>query len=479
MTAHGRASILGGRRSFTIEYRINAPHGEEASVQFPNPFRKDLKPMDKLLAIRDALALRSLEREEVINGLLAGLLAGHHVLLLGPPGTDKSRLIRMLCSTIEGSRYFGRLLTKFTHPDELFGPLDVMALERGEYRRVMAGRLPEAEVAFLDEVFKAGSAILNALLELMNERTVNDGTTTRPVPLRILVGASNELPNPEDGLSAFADRFLLRYRVDYVQRDESFDAMLALLADHGHGRSLPTISREELATLTDLVAQVDVPTGIRRHLAELRKRLRRDGVVCSDRRWRQTVDVLRAHALLHGHATVELQDFDGIIACLWTDPGDIEKVTQQVQQIPNFVEQRLQAIGNRVQIIQNEVANRRIGWIEARTKLNGLRYEVDRILAHVDPANRSRADREAQLIRQAIVDTARSMKPQRQPVAAAPSAGGTAGDPVVTIELEEEEFDIDGLIEDTLAEMRKDGGDDGDTPGTPGGRRFGSARKPS
>lgn len=448
-------------------------------MQFPNPFRKDPKPMDKLLAIRDALALRSLEREEVINGLLSGLLAGHHVLLLGPPGTDKSRLIRMLCSTIEGSRYFGRLLTKFTHPDELFGPLDVMALERGEYRRVPTGRLPEAEVAFLDEVFKAGSAILNALLELMNERTFNDGTTTRLSPLRILVGASNEFPNPEDGLSAFADRFLLRYQVDYLSRDETFDAMLALPADRGQEKPLPTISREELAQLTGLVAQVDVPPGIRRHLAELRKRLRRDGVVCSDRRWRQTVDVLRSHALLHGRAIVELPDFHGIIACLWTDPGDIEKVTRQVQQIPNFVEQRLRAISHQVTIVQTEVANHQIGWLEARAKLNGLRYEVDRILAHVDPGNRSQADREAQLIRKAIVDTARSMKTQRggaTPARSADAGETIAGDElVVTIDADEQE--IDEMIADTLAGMAEaDVPDDGSDPEPP--RRFGSARKP-
>ncbi|MBI4449716.1 AAA family ATPase, partial [Candidatus Uhrbacteria bacterium] len=189
---------------------------DTTAVAVPSPPTRT--PIDKLLQIREELVGYSFERETVVDGVLTGLVAGHHALLIGPPGTDKSRLIRALCHRITDARYFGRLLTKFTHPDELFGPLDVMELERGHYRRVTMGRLPEAEIAFLDEVFKSGSAILNTLLELMNERMFNDGSERKAVPLRMLIGASNELPNPEDGLEAFADRFPLRFRVQYLQQ---------------------------------------------------------------------------------------------------------------------------------------------------------------------------------------------------------------------------------------------------------------------
>jgi MoxR-like ATPase len=141
------------------------------------------------------------------------VLAGEHVLLLGPPGTAKSALVRAIAQAFGGT-YFERLLTKFSTPEELFGPISLKALEQDRYQRVTAGKLPEAEFAFVDEVFKANSAILNSLLTAMNERLFhNDGAPTQ-MPLVALFGASNELPEGKE-LEALFDRFLLRFDVQY------------------------------------------------------------------------------------------------------------------------------------------------------------------------------------------------------------------------------------------------------------------------
>ena len=165
-----------------------------------------------------------LQRDVAVRALLLGLLAGEHVLLMGPPGTAKSALARRLHQLLPGSRWFERLLTRFSVPEELFGPLSLQALEHDRYERLTEGYLPQADVVFLDEVFKANSAILNTLLGVLNERRFDNGTLRQPVPLRCLIGASNEVPR-DDSLQAFFDRFLLRVPVQPVD-DAHFAALL-------------------------------------------------------------------------------------------------------------------------------------------------------------------------------------------------------------------------------------------------------------
>ncbi len=167
---------------------------------------------EKLLDVEEELSELFFERKEEIRGLLVGLLSREHVLLLGPPGAAKSELAEELCSRIvwdgEGGRigYFRWLLSRTSTPEELFGPVSLRALEGDSYRRKTKGKLPEARIAFLDEVFECNSAVLNGLLSVLNERLFfNDGEPT-PIPLEMVVAASNEPPAEREELEALFDR---------------------------------------------------------------------------------------------------------------------------------------------------------------------------------------------------------------------------------------------------------------------------------
>src|SRR4051812_1640201 len=168
-----------------------------------------------LQQLRSDLAARFPERKGVIDGALCSIFAGEHVLFLGPPGTAKSSLARSIAQAFSG-RYFEWLLTKFSTPDELFGPVSLRSLEQDRFERITMDKLPAAEFAFVDETFRANSAILNSMLTLMNERVYhNGGSQPTSCPLVTLFGASNDLPEGRE-LEAVFDRFLLRFDVQYL-----------------------------------------------------------------------------------------------------------------------------------------------------------------------------------------------------------------------------------------------------------------------
>ncbi|MBI2896867.1 MAG: AAA family ATPase [Deltaproteobacteria bacterium] len=235
-------------------------------------------------------------------------------------------LAEEVCRRIEGGVYFSWLLTKFTTPEEVFGAISLQGLERDEYRRVTTGKLPEAHIAFLDEVFKASSAILNALLTILNERRFHNAGRADPVPLRCLVGATNEVPEEEEDLAALYDRFLVRFVVDYIQEDFRFLKMLTL--EQPSRRTTLTIS--ELDDLAARAARVRVPDSFLNDLAALRRDLGGRGVIASDRRYRGSLAVLRAHALLHGRTAVASEDAALLSHILWTEPGEIPEVEASI-----------------------------------------------------------------------------------------------------------------------------------------------------
>eukprot|EP00218_Dolichomastix_sp_CCMP3274_P015605 CAMPEP_0170138510 /NCGR_PEP_ID=MMETSP0033_2-20121228/4978_1 /TAXON_ID=195969 /ORGANISM="Dolichomastix tenuilepis, Strain CCMP3274" /LENGTH=680 /DNA_ID=CAMNT_0010374531 /DNA_START=104 /DNA_END=2146 /DNA_ORIENTATION=+ len=269
------------------------------------------------------------EREEEVRLVLLAALTGEHLLLLGPPGTAKSELGRRLSACFGSGAYFERLLTKFSTPEELFGPVSIKGLERDVYERKSEGYLPQASFAFVDEIFKANSAILNTLLTLLNERVFHNGTAPTPCPLVCLIGASNELPESEE-LEALYDRFLLRRWVSPVS-DEGFAELLNGRLPEG---GITAVLDEELVMrLRAAAAAVEVPHHVALHLLQIKKRLRSVGdetskCTVSDRRWRKVVGLLRMVAAAHGRQQVAVPDLLVLAHCLWATPEQRTKVSQ-------------------------------------------------------------------------------------------------------------------------------------------------------
>jgi len=341
-----------------------------------------MAPGELLRQIRDELAARFHERAALIDGALVALLSGHHLLVLGPPGTAKSMLADEICRRLDGAVYFQWLLTKFTTPEELFGAVSLAGLERDEYRRVTALKLPEAHIAFLDEVFKANSSILNAMLTLMNERRFHNGRSAEPVPLIALFGASNELPE-DDELRALYDRFLLRFSVDYIEEDFRFLKML-------QQRNAAPTTALSLAALVQAQAEASalpVPDAILRLLADLRRELKNAEIISSDRRYRQSIDVLRAHAYLNGRPRVAEEDVFFLEHILWRDPSERADVRATIHRLLRGYEDEARELLYQSRELR-EYANRT--WenrdlqdravVEAHTKIRSIMAHIDRIL---------------------------------------------------------------------------------------------------
>lgn len=290
------------------------------------------KIKEKLVSILQELNKGLVEREEVLKITLLALLAGENILLVGPPGTGKSLISRRVSSAIGNQNYndyFEYLLTKFSTPEELFGPLSIADLKADRFNRKTDGYLPSVKVAFLDEIFKANSSILNSLLTIMNEKVFHNGLMREEVPLQSIIAASNELPTNQDELTALYDRLLLRYFVDYVKESNlkklfyrQEEVQLTSLISHGDLNSVKAQVNDVKISegIIDIVTTIWLKSK-ERFSEDSREQL-------SDRRLKKVIDLLCVSAITNDRNEVDLSDVLILKHCLWNHPDNAEQVSK-------------------------------------------------------------------------------------------------------------------------------------------------------
>ena len=278
----------------------------------------------KLEEIKKALNAKFFEREEEVEGILVALLSRQHMLMIGPAGTAKSALSVELAKIVQGTDYFQWLLTRFSTPEEVFGPLSLKDLEQGVYKRNTATKMPEANLVFLDEIFKANSAILNSLLTLINERLFYNNGTPVKVPLMSVIGASNEYPEEGEGLEALFDRFLLRFELDYIADEMNF---VSMMKGTGQNQVMPSMTMDELVQLQFFTDMVTIPDEVYETLSKIRNELRDEGIRPSDRRFKQSLSVLQAKALINQRQIVKVDDIVILENALWETVDQKDKVS--------------------------------------------------------------------------------------------------------------------------------------------------------
>lgn len=288
-------------------------------------------PERKLKAWIDALDAVVIERTVEVRLVALGIVSRQNVLLLGPPGTAKSMLASRATDLLGGGTFFQTLLTRFSVPEDVFGPLSLPELELGNYRRVTTGFLPTATIAFIDEVYKANASILNAMLTILNERVFFEGERRTKVPLRCIVAASNETPETDIGLDALDDRLLLRSAVDPLS-PSGLKKLLERAPEDPKPKPAPHIDIADLEALDARAATVTVPDEVTSTIVDVREACRKHGLQVSDRRVRQIIDVLRAMAAADGLDRVE-PDMLGVMRfALWRETKDQVKASAALRQ---------------------------------------------------------------------------------------------------------------------------------------------------
>ena len=291
------------------------------------------------------------EKNTEISLSLLAALAGESVILLGPPGVAKSMVARQLKTAFRDAQSFEYLMSRFSTPDEIFGPVSIQKLKTSDtYERAVEGYLPTADVVFLDEIWKAGPAIQNTLLTVINEKIFRNGNREMHLPLKLLVAASNELPAKGEGLEALWDRFVIRIESRPIKLEKNFRAMLleshadfsrstrvlghADFADNADFSNLK-ITAEEYAEWAEKICKIGVKEEVLDAISAIRKSLRavnvdeaaeRRNIYVSDRRWKNIVRLLRTSAFMQDREEVDICDLLPIYHCLWQEPEERDAI---------------------------------------------------------------------------------------------------------------------------------------------------------
>ena len=325
--------------------------------------------------MQEALTKGLIERSAPVRLALLAALAGEHLLLVGPPGTAKSELARRIHWAFEGA-YFERLLTRFSVPEELFGPLSIKKLEADCYERLTEGYLPMASIAFIDEIFKANSAILNSMLTLLNERKFDNGTERLKTPLICVVAASNELPKDNE-LDALYDRFLLRYQMNPVSPD-GFTQLIDLAQEESDDKNADKLSVQDLKYIQREAQKIGVADEVKSLLADMREFLQNESIKVSDRRWRKIVGMLKVSAYTNGANEVSVWDCWILQHCLWDKPEEREKILNRYQEMVRTGRKFDSAdVTSLVSLLESAVSNYQNRQTQAMDKAGNLLYKEE------------------------------------------------------------------------------------------------------
>lgn len=286
------------------------------------------------------------ERNDIVAKTLLALLAGESVFLFGPPGTAKSLIARRVAQAFQGGEggisYFEYLMNRFSTPDEVFGPVSIKELKNDRYVRQTAGYLPEAHIAFLDEIWKASPAILNTLLTLVNERKFKNGGEVKDAPLKGLVAASNEVPEPGQGLEALYDRFIMRLKVLPMAERENFERYLQSggVSDRIKRNKIEEFQIAEAlwTELNGFAAKIKISSDVLEIIHVLRMKMEKleEPIYVSDRRWKKAVKILQTSATINERTEVEPIDAMLLPSVLWSKPEEADKISELLQEALDY-----------------------------------------------------------------------------------------------------------------------------------------------
>lgn len=309
---------------------------------------------EQITKLLDELNKGVYEKKEVIALTLLTAVAGESIFLLGAPGVAKSLIARRLKFGFKDGTSFEYLMNRFSTPDEIFGPISISQLkDHDKYERIIENYLPSATVVFLDEIWKAGPSIQNALLTVLNEKVYRNGDQEIKVPMKALISASNELPMKGEGLEALWDRFLVRYVVDGITDKDSFNEMISksLNSYDDNVSAALKLTDDQYKKISTEIDKVEIPENvfnvihiIRNYIEQhnARDEKKDNQIYVSDRRWRKIVRLLRTSAFLNDRKAVDLMDCFLIKDCLWNE-------TEQIQAVSQFVRDTIQKHGYSLQ----------------------------------------------------------------------------------------------------------------------------------
>lgn len=328
----------------------------------------------KINQLLEALNEGVFEKEEAIRLSLLTSIAGESIFFLGMPGVAKSLIARRLKFAFKDAKSFEYLMNRFSTPDEVFGPISVTELQKDNYQRIIENYLPDAEIVFLDEIWKAGPAIQNTLLTVLNEKIFRNGKEEVKVKLKGLISASNELPSESDGhgdsVDALWDRFLMRLVIGGVEDEGNFNSMISddLKPTVDNVKSELKITAEEYHRWDKEIDAIKIPDEVYKVIDIIRKKVQEhnDGLeedvknlYISDRRWRKIVRILRTSAFLNDRKEIDLIDCFLIKDCIWNDTNEIETVEDIVaESIRNFgysLTIDIDAIQEKIQELKDDV----------------------------------------------------------------------------------------------------------------------------